>query len=191
MGNGFKELEQIRITNDDETRLRHLAAIEAEIQGSTRSWFGSRRMLVVFVGLVLLLPVAAFAAEDAVPGDLLYPFKRIVEPVMSILDSDLAAKHRIEELEQLIDDNAPADQIQDTYQEAEAAVVDVPELSDRLDALRAEIDADPTDEPSSDEPPTDREGVSGPRGDTSTTVSTAPSDRDSGGETDEGGSDQP
>lgn len=134
--------------------------------------------------------MAALAAENASPGDFLYPFKRIVEPVVGIFDSDFAAKHRIEELERLIADEAPADQIQDSYEEAEDAIAGVPGLSDRLEDLRAEIDSDLVDGQSSGDLPSDGSGISPSRGsDTSTTTSTTPSDRGADGET-TGGSDR-
>ena len=48
---------------------------------------------------MVLLPGAALAAEGAVPGDLLYPVKIAAERVLLLVDPNIEAEHRIEELE--------------------------------------------------------------------------------------------
>lgn len=90
------------------------------------SWW---RMRVPALGAALLvvLPVGtAIAAESALPGDLLYPVKRVVEPVRSIIDSDVVARHRVDELVRFLDAPVATDRLPDALRDAREAVSDLP-----------------------------------------------------------------
>jgi hypothetical protein len=94
---------------------------------------------------LLLFPGAAFASEGAVPGDLLYPIKRITERVLLIVDPNIATEHRIEEVEAVIDRAAPFEEISDRLGDADASVrdTDVPaDLLARLDVVRDRVAAE-------------------------------------------------
>ena len=103
------------------------------------------------------------AAEAALPGDLLYPVKLVVEPVRSLFDPDVAANHRVEELERLAVSDAPAGDINRAFDRAQRAVDDTasPELAQRVERVREQI----RDSRSGGEDATDRATESAPSGD--------------------------
>ena len=194
MSDEFPELDGVKVTVDADTRERHLAAIATEIEQQRAPRVGRRRLLAVALATVLLLPVAALAAENSVPGDFLYPLKRAVEPVVAVFGVDVVATHRVEEVERLFAEDAPVDVLQRQVAEARDAVTDVPQLSDRLDHVVDEITN--RDRPRDDDSPvsdtTDQDVVDEPT--TSTTVhqepttthpptdtTVTPDDRDGGG----------
>jgi hypothetical protein len=83
-----------------------------------------RRLSVVAIaaGLLVLPAGIAIAAEGSLPGDALYPVKRVTETVRSWIDDDLPAQHRVEELEKLMAASAPDDVIADQVRRATDAV---------------------------------------------------------------------
>jgi hypothetical protein len=87
------------------------------------------------------LPVAAIAAEGTLPGDLLYPVKVAVEPIRSVFDSDVAAVHRVEELERIAESDAPESDLEQAIDRASAAVDEAgtPELEQRFERVRDQI----------------------------------------------------
>ena len=140
----FPELEQVRITVDAATRERHMAAIAKAVSVSPRSR-RPMRLLAVAATLVFLLPLVALAAERAVPGDLLYPIKQLFEPAARVFDSDISARHRVEEVETLLEREAPAEVIHDHLQLARDTVTDeahdeeLAVLTDRLDQAHHDL----------------------------------------------------
>ncbi|MDX1468588.1 MAG: hypothetical protein R3258_04550 [Acidimicrobiia bacterium] len=178
MSEKFPELDQVKITVDPATRDRHLAAIADAVRSSRR---GRRpmRLLAVAATLVLLLPVMALAAERAVPGDLLYPIKQLFEPAARVFDSDISARHRVEEVETLLDRDAPSDVIHDHLQVARDTVTDEAQdddlavLTDRLD--RAHRDLLDREREHDHTQPTD-DGDDAPRHTETTTTTVAPTD---------------
>jgi hypothetical protein len=143
MSQNFRGIEGIRLETSEDTRQRHLSAISAEIDKHAHGPFSSRRLLAVVVGLLVAFPVAALASDGAVPGDFLYPVKRIVEPVIGIFDRDVAATHRVQELEQLVADQAPYDVLQDSLDRATAVVDPTSDLWDRLDEVSDRVNVAP------------------------------------------------
>ncbi len=134
---------------DSATVEHHLAAVGAALRSAPRSRRRvapvRSRLGVVFAAIALLaLPAVAIAAEDSLPGDLLYPVKQATERIRGVVDDDLAATHRVEELETLIARDAPAGEIAAAVDRALAAVDDLGEpgpLSARLDRVRSRIRA--------------------------------------------------
>lgn len=125
---------------------RAMSAIRAELQLPPRTTSdqqtGSLRRLALaaVAASVLLLPAMAIASDDAVPGDLLFPVKTSVESIWQIVDPEIVGRHRVEEVEQLIQREAPAETIAERIRLAEA-VVDAsdPVLLARLEQVRRTI----------------------------------------------------
>ena len=141
MNLAFPELDQIRVTVDETTRTRHLAAVDAALSERPRAFWGRGRILALAVVLVLLLPVMALAAENSVPGDFLYPVKRAVEPVVQVFDIDIPAERRVREVEVLFDRDAPDEVIVQHVDVARNTITDRhPSLSDRIDRVVHELD---------------------------------------------------
>ena len=153
-----------------ETAERHLVEIRRELRSPgpavVRPPRRRRRLAVVLaaIGLLLLPAAAAIAAEDAVPGDLLYPVKRTTEWVRSVIDSDIDTVHRIEELETVLDRHAPVDVVTDRLSDADAAVTDHLEHLDRLARARDRIATDYQGGPGTDAPATDDPAGADPDG---------------------------
>ena len=125
------------------------------------------RVPALAAALLIVLPVGtAFASEGAVPGDLLYPIKLLVEPIRSVVDSDVVPRHRVGELAQLMDIPNEAHRLTDAVTDARDAVSDLAAdhpLRTDLDRLTDRVtDAAPAivpshDEVDSDHPATDTE----------------------------------
>ena len=148
---------------DDQTKRQHQSAIsealgeyatdtDAANAPSPRSSRWRLKVRALVTAALVVAPVGtAIAAEGTVPGDLLYPVKLITEPVRSIVDSDVVARHRVDELAQLIDRPAQTDRLSDAVSDAQKAVTDLPQdhpLRDQLSLLTDKV----TDEPESDSP---------------------------------------
>ena len=126
------------------------------------------RVPALAAALLIVLPVGtAFASEDAVPGDLLYPIKRLVEPIRSVVDSDVVPQHRVDELARLLDIPDEAHRLTDAVTDARDAVSDLPvghHLRTDLDRLTdrvtdaATVDVPSHDDVESDHPETDTPG---------------------------------
>lgn len=151
----------------DEVQRAHLRALHAAVSvrpaaaaaGSTWEAVGStwqRRVAVGATAGLLLVPGAAIAAEGTTPGHPLYPLKRATEPLRSLVDPDVVARHRLEELVALLDDEAAIDRLEQALREARSAVADDSDLAARLAELEARLapdddasdrDADTTEAP--------------------------------------------
>lgn len=173
---------------------RHMAAVADELRTTPAPtpspggiWW-RRRVVALSTLVAVAAPVsAAVAAESAMPGDALYPVKRATEWVRSWIDDGVAADHRLDELENALEQREPLPIVEDRLRDAEAAVGDTPPDTDRatrLDAARDRISRDyptdpslpePTDRPpavtpSTTRPPADRPTTTGAPGDTTTTT---------------------
>jgi hypothetical protein len=131
----FPELQALKIEVHPDTRRRHLDTISRAIRSNRAPRVRRLRLLAVAAALVLLLPVVALAAKDAVPGDFLYPIKRLTEPIVAAFDQDVAAQNRVAELESLLDANADVDMIREHADTARRTVGDDPILTDRIDRV--------------------------------------------------------
>jgi hypothetical protein len=98
---------------DSEVRGMHLARIRGELErpihvaptvmttapvAMARRW----RLAATAAALAVLPAIALTTASSAVPGDRLYSTKRAVERAMIVVDDDVVAANRVEELESLI-----------------------------------------------------------------------------------------
>lgn len=185
-------LAALRVDIDGSAAERHLTELAAELRNPrppTRSGRMNRvRIAAVAAAAVLLvLPAVAVASEGAVPGDLLYPVKLATERVRLIVDPNIEAEHRIEEVETVVDRAAPYEEVSDRLADADAAVRDraVPaDLADRLETVRQRIttdypdasDVQPRKSATGDRPATDP--PSGPVPSSSTTTITTPPETD-------------
>ncbi|MGI9610527.1 MAG: hypothetical protein ACR2NL_09580 [Acidimicrobiia bacterium] len=140
MSQSFPELQVLRISVDPATRERHLDAIHSQLRKAARPR-RRRRLLSLALAVVLLVPVVALAAEQSLPGDFLYPVKKaVVEPVISIFDSDVTAENRVPELERMLDSDVRADILRGHVRVARDAASDLPDLVHRIDRVEMEVD---------------------------------------------------
>ena len=125
-----------RIEVDPETRNRHLAAVHEAVVSAPALRSGSRfglrrRAAAVAAAIVVAAPVGmAVAAENAVPGDALYPVKELTERVRLMIDPRIEAMHRVDEAERLVARRAPRREIRRAIDRAESATaqLDDPDL---------------------------------------------------------------
>ena len=145
-----ERLAALHIEIDESVAQDHLDTVAQELSNPSavvpfRTAGRTRLATLLAAALLLLVPAAAFAAEGAVPGDLLYPIKLATEQIRLVVDPNIEAEHRIEELETVVDRVAPFDEVADRLIDAEDSVrdSDVPEdLLGRLDSVRDRIAAD-------------------------------------------------
>lgn len=141
----FPELDQVRVSVDPTTRDRHLSAIGIALRAKPGWSWRNRRLLAVALAALFLLPVLAVAAQDTVPGDLLYPIKRAVEPITRIFDQTTEAERRVEELEAMVDRrrelDAIRDQLSSTIARLEVEQVAVDERLEMLGRMEAATDS--------------------------------------------------
>jgi hypothetical protein len=99
------------------------------------------------VTLAVLLPAAAVASEGSIPGDLLYGVKRAIEPLRLLFDREVEARHRVDELESLVDSKATTDIVDRQIERARDALADVeaPDLQRRFDGVVGRITNASTD----------------------------------------------
>lgn len=133
---------------DPDTQERHLAEMSAAIRTARPApipaGFGVRRRIAAVVAAIFVVAPAgmALAAEDAVPGEFLYPVKVITERVRSFVDHDIKATHRVEELERLVFLRAPLHSVRRAVERAESATVQLPESGElrlRLEVARERL----------------------------------------------------
>jgi hypothetical protein len=126
-----------------ETRAGHLLAIDEALAGRIVVPLRQRASVVLrwaaatVVILGVLLPSAVVVAADSLPGDALYAIKRATEPLLAVFDSEVVARHRIDEVVDLRLQGRSADK---ALQDATRAVNDLPSdspLRGRLTDLRA------------------------------------------------------
>ena len=182
------QMSALRIEIDGDTREAQLEKIE----GALREVGHRRRRrwpLAAVVAALIAGPVAAIASDSAVPGDVLYPVKLIVEPALRLFDTDAVAHNRVDEVRVLIDRVSDEEVIVVSIDAAreELAKTDAPDASRELDRLvadwvtdRATLDRVPSDErpPGSEPNPlddrTDREPPEPVRSDRDSPVTTDP-----------------
>lgn len=128
------------------------------------------RVPAFLAAVAVIVPIGtAVAAESALPGDFLYPVKRITEPIISVFDPDVVATRRIDELSRIVDSPDDVDRVPRAVADAEDAVIDLPRghhLRDDLLAITDRITNPPLgtrsdvpfDRPPSDKTPSDTEG---------------------------------
>lgn len=112
------------------------------------------RTALILVAGVLAIPAAALASNSALPGDALYPVKQATEQVVGLVDSDVVATHRVDELAVLIDRQTDQVVIDKAITDAFIAVDSLPTdhpLHDQLDRLTDRV----TDVPRDHVAPTD------------------------------------
>lgn len=140
---------QLRVDVDPATEERHLEATFAALRDQPDAVVGPRRRVrvlrpitVVALATLLMIPVAALASDDAIPGDALYPVKRTFEWVWGGFDESIAARHRVEEVEEALRRGEPAWRIAELLDEAEdVARGSGSELGRRLERVRNEVAA--------------------------------------------------
>lgn len=123
LGNRLRET--IWVPMSDDAKASHLAAIEAALEAApVRPPTVRRRLVTIAVAAALLILPAgiAVAAEGTLPGDVLYPIKRVTETMRAWIDSDVAAEHRVEELEELVERDAPVAAIEEQLERARIEV---------------------------------------------------------------------
>ncbi len=148
-------LKALRIEISDETRDQHLGEIRANLARHRRHPRGRRRLVLAVAMLLVLQAGVVWAAEGALPGDLLYPVKVAYEAPRSLFDPDVRLRHRVEEAERTVD--VAPDRVADAITRADRVIDQSPDsdpaLQRRLDAVR-EAESDRTLAPVG-EPPGD------------------------------------
>ena len=144
----------------DAAQARHLEAISAALTAAGSASDGAvvtlssagtarrRRLVASVVAAAMIAPAGlAAASEGSVPGDALYPVKQISERVLVLFDTDVIARHRIEEIEAL---ETAGRFDPDLYEDAQEALAELGEdhpLWERLASSSvAEDDTDDEDE---------------------------------------------
>ncbi|MEN8233507.1 MAG: hypothetical protein ABFR89_01110 [Actinomycetota bacterium] len=134
-----------RLAVSDETMHRHLAEVATAIRSAPSAplpaGFGLRRRIAAMAAaLVVFAPSAmAVAADDAVPGEMLYPVKQAAERLMGLFDSKIEATHRIEEVEQLVQRRVHRSEVTHAVQRAESATAKLTEPAElELRLVRAQ-----------------------------------------------------
>ena len=102
------------IEMSDSAQAQHLEAISAALAAGADASDGTvvplssakasrrRRIVASVVAAAVIAPTGlAAASESSVPGDTLYPVKQLSERVLVLFDSEVIARHRIEEIEAL------------------------------------------------------------------------------------------
>lgn len=157
------QLAAFRIQADDRARARDLDAIHTELQRTRPPVVRRRWTMGVVVAMILAGPAAAIAADDALPGDVLYPIKRVAEPVIQLFDRDAAVEHRVEEVAGLVNREADDALIRERIDVARDALttIDSPALERTLDGIvdRWIADRTPTTDRPTDRSPTTTQPV--------------------------------
>lgn len=146
----------MRVTVGEDVRHRHLTAIGDAVRSAKAPRHRRFRPLVVAAALVLAVPVLALASENSVPGDLLYPIKRMLEPLVSIVDPTVEIDHRVREAEVLLERDAEPSLILDQVERARVVLTDEhPEHTARLDVVIGRLEKPPDPEGEGDVPVSD------------------------------------
>ncbi len=166
-----------RVEVTEDTKSRHIAEMGAALKSAPRTpvpaGFALRRRLAGALAAVFVVaaPVGmAVAAEDAVPGDILYPMKQATERVRAVFEDEVEATHRIEEVERLVFLRAPRSAITRAVERAEAATSELADrstLGSRLESARRRLqlqdeeqrrEREAAESRSREQEPTDRQG---------------------------------
>lgn len=108
----------------------------------------TRRLVAAIVAAAMIGPTGlAAASNSALPGEVLYTVKTVSERVTVLFDSDVVARHRVEELEAITIEgrNDPA-----LASNARSAVAELPQDHPLRDRLLA-VDSDANDDSHSDD----------------------------------------
>ncbi|HEY5652065.1 MAG TPA: hypothetical protein VIW46_11500 [Acidimicrobiia bacterium] len=133
------ELARLRLEMDPATRTDHLEAVDDALRrrhpvppSRARRW-----TLGVVVGMLVAGPLSAVASDRAVPGDLLYSLKQALEPIMALVDRDVVAEHRVEEVDELVRRGGETAVIESHVAVARDALAatDAPSLERELDRI--------------------------------------------------------
>lgn len=74
-----------------------------------RSFDWRQRLTAGVVAFMVAIPSAAVASEGSQPDTWLYPVKLAVEPIWLLVDDEIVAQHRIEELQSALREDLPTD----------------------------------------------------------------------------------
>ena len=157
------------IEMSDSAQARHLEAISAALSdgdviplSSARST-RRRQVIASIVAAAVIAPAGlAAASEDSVPGDPLYGVKQLSERVLVLFDSDIIARHRIEEIEALEDAGPIEPELYEDAREALTELGDDHPLWERLSASTATLADEDEGESTPDDDRSDNEAVSIP-----------------------------
>jgi hypothetical protein len=146
------------IEMSDRAQAGHLEAISAALSDTDAVPLSSARstrrrpVIASIVAVAMLAPAGlAAASEDSVPGDSLYGVKQLSEKVLVLFDSDIVARHRIEEIEALEDAGRIEPRLYEDAREALSELGEDHPLWERLSAPTAA----PADEDEADSSPDD------------------------------------
>lgn len=138
-----------RVEIDPQVQERHLAEVNAAlIQPPASPSLGRnarrRRLAGALAAATLVLaPTAmAVAAEGSLPGEALYPMKQATERIRGLIDADLVATHRVEELEALVEREASDELVFEASERANRAVAELDDSGDldrRLEQVREQV----------------------------------------------------
>jgi len=136
----FDGFRAFRTTVSEGARARHLRSI-ADALADSGLPLRRRIALAVATAAALGVPATAIASTGAVPGDVLYPVKRAIEPVWGLVDEDVVASNRLDELGVLLDRDVDPEVLGDYLAEARIAVEENgdAELADRFREIEARV----------------------------------------------------
>lgn len=145
------------ITISETAQARHLEAISAALsEGEAVSLAGARsnrrrRAMASIIAAAVIAPAGlAAASEGSLPGDTLYPVKQLSERVLVLFDSEVIARHRLEEIEALEAVGRPDP---DLYDDARDALIELGEGHGLWERLASPSTAADDDDRSGDEAP--------------------------------------
>ncbi len=123
-----------------------------------------RRFAAIVAAVTVLSPAAvAVAAESSLPGDVLYPVKQVTEDIRSMVDPTIAARHRLEEADEMHAAGFPPAVVQDVLSDADEAITiagDPVDLRTRWMESSARMDVEHAEGEMVSTPPSDGVGSS-------------------------------
>lgn len=138
-----------RVEIDPQVQQRHLAEVNVALLQPPASTSPGRNLrrrrlagALAAAALVLAPTAMAIAAEGSLPGDTLYPMKQATERIRGLIDSDLEATHRVEELEALIEREASDELVFEASDRATRAVAELDDsgnLDRRLEQAQEQV----------------------------------------------------
>jgi hypothetical protein len=141
----------VAVEISDRAQARHLEAMAAALSELSESEVVSidaarprrRQIVASIVAAAVIAPAGlAAASEGTLPGDPLYSVKQASEKVLVLFDTDLIARHRIEEIEALEDQGMSDSSLVESARLALAELGADHPLWKRLEASTARDDAD-------------------------------------------------
>lgn len=138
-----------RVEIDPDVQERHLAEVNAALLQPPASPSLGRNVrrrriagALAAAALVMAPTAMAVAAEGSLPGDALYPMKQATERIRGLIDGDLVATHRVEELEALVEREASDELVFEASDRATRAVAELDDSGDldrRLERVREQV----------------------------------------------------